>query len=68
MVGLAGGGGLGLAFYNAVQLGFCDRASTLVMVVFLLVSVTDALADRLRRKPAAQRAPESGMALVAEAG
>ena len=68
VVGLAGGGGLGLALYNAVQLGFYDRASTLVMVVFLLVSVTDALADRLRRKPAAQRAPESGMALVAEAG
>ena len=68
VVGLAGGGGLGLALYNAVQLGFYDRAATLVAVVFVLVSVTDALADRLRRKPAVQRAPESGLALVAEAG
>jgi phosphonate transport system permease protein len=68
VVGLAGGGGLGLALYNAVQLGFYDRAATLVVAVFLLVSVTDALADRVRRKPAAQRAPESGLALVAEAG
>jgi len=68
VVGLAGGGGLGLALYNAVQLGFYDRAATLVVVVFVLVSVTDALADRLRRKPAVQREPESGLALVAEAG
>jgi len=68
VVGLAGGGGLGLALYNAVQLGFYDRAATLVVVVFVLVSVTDALADRLRRKPAVQREPESGLALVAEVG
>jgi phosphonate transport system permease protein len=68
VVGLAGGGGLGLALYNAVQLGFYDRASTLVIVVFLLVSVTDALAHRLRRRPAAVTAPESPLTLVAEAG
>ena len=68
LVRLAGGGGLGLALYNAVQLGFYDRAATLVAVVFVLVSMTDALADRLRRKPAVQREPESGLALVAEAG
>jgi phosphonate transport system permease protein len=68
VVGLAGGGGLGLALYNAVQLGFYDRASTLVVVVFLLVSVTDALAHRLRRRPAAETAPDSPLTLVAEAG
>jgi phosphonate transport system permease protein len=68
VVGLAGGGGIGLALYNAVQLGFYERASTLVLVVFLLVSGTDALADRLRRKPAPQAAPRSALALVAEAG
>jgi phosphonate transport system permease protein len=68
VVGLVGGGGLGLALYNAVQLGFYERASTLVLVVFLLVSVTDALADRLRRKPVAQTAPQSALALLVEAG
>jgi phosphonate transport system permease protein len=68
VVGLAGGGGLGLALYNAVQLGFYDRASTLVILVFLLVSVTDALAHRLRRRPAAETATESPLTLVAEAG
>jgi phosphonate transport system permease protein len=69
VVGLVGGGGIGLALYNAVQLGFYDRASTLVLVVFLLVSVTDALADRLRRRrPTAETAPDSALALVAEAG
>jgi ABC-type phosphate/phosphonate transport system permease subunit len=67
VVGLAGGGGIGLALYNAVQLGFYDRASTLVLVVFLLVSMTDALADRLRRRPTAE-APISALALAAEAG
>jgi phosphonate transport system permease protein len=68
VVGLVGGGGLGLALYNAVQLGFYDRAATLVLVVFLLISVTDALADLLRRKPAPLAAPESALALLAEAG
>jgi phosphonate transport system permease protein len=68
VVGLVGGGGLGLALYNAVQLGFYERASTLVLVVFLLVSITDALADRLRRKPATEEAPESALSLLAKAG
>jgi len=68
VVGLLGGGGLGLALYNAVQLGFYDRASTLVIVVFLLVSVTDALAHRLRKKPSAEAALDSALTLVAEAG
>jgi len=68
VVGLVGGGGIGLALYNAVQLGFYDRAATLVLLVFVLISVTDALADLLRRKPAQQAAPESALALVAEAG
>ena len=69
VVGLVGGGGIGLALYNAVQLGFYDRAATLVLVVFLLISLTDGLADLLRRrKPAPQAAPESALALLAEAG
>jgi phosphonate transport system permease protein len=66
VVGLVGGGGLGLALYNNVQLGFYGRASTLVVVIYLLVAVTDALADRLRRGPKAVRAeaPDSALSLI----
>lgn len=48
VVGLVGGGGLGLLLYNDVQLAFYPRAATLVLVIYLLVVVTDLLADRLR--------------------
>ena len=68
VVGLVGGGGLGLALYNNVQLGFYGRAATLVLLIYLLVSVTDWLSDRLR-KPAAtpQAPPASAMELVTAA-
>ena len=68
VVGLVGGGGLGLALYNNVQLGFYGRAATLVLLIYLLVSVTDWLSDRLR-KPAAtpQAPPASAMELVSAA-
>jgi len=71
VVGLVGGGGLGLALYNDVQLAFYDRAATLVLLIYLLVAATDALADRLRRRPTARGialAPESALALIAESG
>src|SRR6266851_435651 len=48
VVGLVGGGGLGLALYNSVQLGFYPRVATLVLLIYLLVSVTDWLSDRVR--------------------
>ena len=51
VVGFVGGGGIGLALYNDVQLGFYDRAATLVGVIYLMVACVDLLADRLRRKP-----------------
>jgi phosphonate transport system permease protein len=48
VVGLVGGGGLGMALYNDVQLGFHDRAATVVILIYCLVAATDALADRVR--------------------
>jgi phosphonate transport system permease protein len=66
VVGMVGGGGLGLALYNAVQLGFYQRAATLVGVIWCLVGATDAIADRLRRRPEAARdlPPASAMELA----
>lgn len=64
VVGLVGGGGLGLALYNDVQLGFYPRASSLVLIIYLLVTVTDGLADRLRGAPASTPAPASALELV----
>jgi len=48
VLGLVGGGGLGQAVYNNVQLGFYTRLSTLIAVVYALVVATDWLSDRLR--------------------
>lgn len=53
VLGLVGGGGLGQAVYNNVQLGFYTRLSTLIAVVYALVLATDWVSDRLRyRTPA----------------
>jgi phosphonate transport system permease protein len=68
VVGLVGGGGLGLVLYNAVQLGFYQRAATIVLLIWLLVTVTDFLADRLRRPAATPDAPPaSALELVSAA-
>jgi phosphonate transport system permease protein len=64
VVGLVGGGGLGLALYNDVQLGFYSRASTLVLIIYALVMVTDGLADRLRGTPSAAPVPPSALELL----
>jgi phosphonate transport system permease protein len=48
ILGLVGGGGLGQAIYNNVQLGFYQRVVTLVGLVYALVIATDWLGDRLR--------------------
>ncbi len=50
ILGLVGGGGLGQAIYNNIQLGFYPRVTTLVAVVYLLVIVTDWISDRLRNR------------------
>jgi phosphonate transport system permease protein len=49
LVGFLGGGGLGLKLYNAVQLGFYEEVSTMVLLILALVMVSDALSDALRR-------------------
>jgi phosphonate transport system permease protein len=49
LVGFLGGGGLGLQLYNAVQLAFYERVATMVLLIFALVVVSDALSDGLRR-------------------
>ncbi|HKP72565.1 MAG TPA: phosphonate ABC transporter, permease protein PhnE [Pyrinomonadaceae bacterium] len=53
ILGLVGGGGLGQAIYNNVQLGFYQRVATLILIVYALVVATDHVGDRLRRKPVA---------------
>ncbi len=49
LVGFLGGGGLGLKLYNAVQLGFYEQVSTMVLLILALVVASDALSDALRR-------------------
>ena len=49
LVGFLGGGGLGLKLYNALQLGFHDQVSTMVLLILGLVVLSDGLSDALRR-------------------
>ncbi|HUM11532.1 MAG TPA: ABC transporter permease subunit [Myxococcaceae bacterium] len=67
LVGFLGGGGLGLKLYNAIQLGFHEQVSTMVLLIFGLVLVSDALSDKLRRNwlPPATLRRETGPALDA---
>ena len=48
ILGLVGGGGLGQAIYNNIQLGFYPRLSTLILVIYTLVVASDWLGERLR--------------------
>ena len=48
ILGLVGGGGLGQAIYNNVQLGFYSRLSTLILVIYALVLASDWMGERLR--------------------
>jgi phosphonate transport system permease protein len=50
ILGLVGGGGLGQAIYNNVQLGFYSRTTTIVAIVYALVITMDWLGDRLRNR------------------
>jgi len=52
ILGLVGGGGLGQAIYNNVQLGFYPRLSTLILVVYALVLTSDWIGERLRLRVA----------------
>jgi phosphonate transport system permease protein len=48
ILGLVGGGGLGQAIYNNVQLGFYSRLTTLILLVYGLVLTSDWIGERLR--------------------
>jgi phosphonate transport system permease protein len=48
ILGLVGGGGLGQAIYNNIQLGFYDRVATMVLLIYAMVIAGDWLGDRLR--------------------
>src|SRR5262249_33906484 len=50
ILGLVGGGGLGQAIYNNVQLGFYSRTITIVAIVYGLVIIVDWLGDKLRSR------------------
>jgi phosphonate transport system permease protein len=52
ILGLLGGGGLGQAIYNNVQLGFYPRLSTLILIVYALVLTSDWIRERLRLRVA----------------
>jgi phosphonate transport system permease protein len=58
VVGIAGGGGIGIALYNSMQLGFYPRMATLTLAVYLLVAATGWIGDTIRRSfaPASQDA------------
>jgi ABC-type phosphate/phosphonate transport system permease subunit len=49
---LVGGGGLGQAIYNNVQLGFYNRLSTLIILIYALVLASDWIGERLRLRVA----------------
>ena len=52
ILGLVGGGGLGQAIYNNVQLGFYTRLSTLILLIYVLVITSDWIGERLRLRVA----------------
>ena len=50
ILGLVGGGGLGQAVYNNVQLGFYARLSTLLLAIYALVMISDWIGDTVFRR------------------
>jgi len=52
ILGLVGGGGLGQAIYNNVQLGFYPRLTTLIFLIYALVLASDWIGERLRLRVA----------------
>ncbi len=50
ILGLVGGGGLGQAVYNNVQLGFYARLGTLLLVIYALVMLSDWIGDSVFRR------------------
>jgi phosphonate transport system permease protein len=52
ILGLVGGGGLGQAIYNNVQLGFYPRLTTLIFLIYALVLASDWIGEQLRLRVA----------------
>ena len=50
VVGIANGGGIGMALYNDVQLGFYPAAATMIAVIAVLVIATGWLGDAVLRR------------------
>jgi phosphonate transport system permease protein len=50
VVGIAGGGGIGMALYNAVQLGAYAQVATLIAAIYVLVIATGWLGDAVLRR------------------
>ena len=48
ILGLVGGGGLGQAIYNSIQLGFYQDVATMILLVYALVLATSWAGDRIR--------------------
>lgn len=62
VVGIAGGGGIGIALYNDIQLADYPRVATLTLIIYLLVAATGWIGDAVLRRLesaslAARRAP-----------
>jgi phosphonate transport system permease protein len=51
ILGLVGGGGLGQVVYNSIQLGFYQRVTVLIAIIYALVLITNWIGDRLRNRP-----------------
>lgn len=47
IIGLVGGGGLGQAIFNTVQLGFYRQLTTLVIIVYMLIMLSDLLSNKI---------------------
>ncbi len=50
VLGLVGGGGLGQAIFNNIQLGFYQRIIVLIAIIYALVLTTNWIGDRLRNR------------------
>lgn len=50
ILGLVGGGGLGQAIYNNVQLGFYSRLATLLIVIYMLVMASDWIGENVSHR------------------
>ena len=50
ILGLVGGGGLGQAIYNNLQLGFYTRLSTLILIIYAIVLLSDWIGDKIRAR------------------